>query len=68
MSKLREFIFKNDKGEEKKVEAMSLKRAIKSVQTNFKEKIISGEWISKRGIEMTGFFKIPLGRKKKLSR
>ena len=68
MSKLREFIFKNDKGEEQKVESLSLKRAIKSVQTHFKDKIIFGEWISKKGEEMIAFFKIPVGRKKKLNR
>jgi len=68
MSKIREFIFKNDKGEEKKVEALSLKRAIKSVQTHFKDKFINGEWISKKGQEMTGIFKIPMGRKKKMGK
>jgi len=68
MSKKREFIFKNDKGEEQKVESLSLKRAIKSAQTHFKDKFIFGEWISKKGQEMTGIFKIPMGRKKKLGR
>ena len=41
MSKMREFLFKNDKGDEKKVESISLKKAIKSAQSHFKDKIIS---------------------------
>ncbi len=68
MSKMREFLFKNDKGDEKKVESISLKKAIKSAQSHFKDKIIQGEWISKKGEEMIAFFKIPIGRKKKLNR
>ena len=37
MSKMRLFKFWNDKGDEKEKEAISLKKAIMSVQSDFKE-------------------------------
>ena len=39
-------------GDEKEKEALSLKKAIMSVQSDFKDKMISVEYISKKGKEM----------------
>jgi uncharacterized Zn-binding protein involved in type VI secretion len=51
MSKKREFIFKNDKGEEKKVEAMSLKRAIhvRFVNAGSSTVRVSGSFVARIG-------------------
>ena len=38
MAKMRLFKFWNEKGDEKEREAVSLKKAIRSVQTEFKDK------------------------------
>ena len=40
MKKMREFVFWNDKGQEEKTEQMSLTKAVKSIQTKFKDKIV----------------------------
>jgi hypothetical protein len=63
MAKMRLFKFWNEKGEEKEKEAMSLKKAIMSVQSDFKDKMISVEYISKKGKEMCHSVIIPIGRK-----
>ena len=63
MAKMRIFKFWNEAGEEKETEQLSLKKAIMSVQSNFKDKMISVEYISKKGKEMCHGVLIPIGRK-----
>ena len=60
---MRKFLFWNEAGEEKETEQLSLKKAIMSVQGNFKDKMISVEYISKKGKEMCHGVLIPIGRK-----
>ena len=43
MSKMRIFKFWNENGDEKEKEAMSLKKAVMSVQGDFKESVIGVE-------------------------
>ena len=57
---MRIFKFWNEAGEEKEKEAMSLKKAIMSVQGDFKDNVIGVEFISKKGKKIV---KIPIGRK-----
>ena len=47
----------------KKKKQISLKKAIMSVQSDFKDKMISVEYISKKGKEMCHSIFIPIGRK-----
>ena len=63
MSKMRLFKFWNADGVEKEKEDISLKKAVKSVQGDFKDKMISVEYISKKGKEMCHGVMIPIGRK-----
>ena len=49
MPKMRKFLFWNEAGEEKEKEALSLKKAIMSVLSDFKDRMISDEYISKKG-------------------
>ena len=63
MAKMRLFKFWNANGDEKEKEAISLKKAIMSVQSDFKDKMISVEYISKKGKEMCHGVMIPIGRK-----
>ena len=63
MAKMRLFKFWNANGDEKEKEALSLKKAIMSVQSDFKDKMISVEYISKKGKEMCHSVMIPIGRK-----
>jgi len=63
MAKMRLFKFWNEKGDEKERESVSLKKAVRSVQTEFKDKMISVEYISKKGKEMCHSVLIPIGRK-----
>ena len=63
MAKMRLFKFWNEKGDEKEREAVSLKKAVRSVQSEFKDKMISVEYISKKGKEMCHSVLIPIGRK-----
>ena len=63
MPKMRMFKFWNEAGDEKEKEAMSLKKATMSVQSDFKDKIIGVEYISKRGKKIIDSIKIPVGRK-----
>ena len=60
---MRMFKFWNEAGDEKEKEALSLKKAIMSVQSDFKDKMISVEYISKKGKEMCHSIFIPIGRK-----
>ena len=60
---MRKFLFWNEAGEEKEKEAMSLKKAVMSVQSNFKDRMISVEYISKKGKDMCHGIMIPIGRK-----
>jgi len=62
-------IFKiTDGTETKDVEAMSYKKAVKSYQGSSKSKMITIEWMTKAGELFVKDQKIPLGRKKKISR
>ena len=63
MPKMRKFLFWNEAGEEQEKEAISLKKAVMSVQSNYKDNLISVEYISKRGKQVTQSVKIPMGRK-----
>ena len=63
MSKMRIFKFWNEKGEEKEREAISFKKAVMSVQSDFKDAKIAVEYISKKGKEMFHYIAIPMGRK-----
>ena len=67
MPKMRKFLFWNEAGEEKEKEALSLKKAVMSVQSDFKDRMISVEYISKKGKEMCHGIMIPIGRKIKLA-
>ena len=60
---MRIFKFWNEAGDEKEKEAMSLKKATMSVQNDFKDRMISVEYISKNGKEMCHSIMIPIGRK-----
>ena len=63
MAKMRLFKFWNADGVEKEKEDISLKKATRSVQGDFKDKMISVEYISKKGKEMCHGVMIPIGRK-----
>ena len=68
MAKMRKYSFWNDKGDEKEVEKMSFKTAVKSVQEEFKNQLVGFEYISKKGKKIISSIQLPLGRKKKLGR
>ena len=68
MAKMRKFSFWNDKGDEKEVEKMSFKTAVKSIQEEFKNQLVGFEYISKKGKKIISSIQLPLGRKKKLGR
>jgi len=63
MSKMRMFKFWNADGVEKEKEEISLKKAVRAVQGDFKDRMISVEYISKKGKEMCHSIIIPIGRK-----
>ena len=63
MAKMRTYKFWNEAGDEKEKEEMSLKKAVRSVQGDFKDKIIGVEYISKKGKKIIDSIKIPMGRK-----
>ena len=48
MAKMREFLFWNNQ-DKRKEENTSFKKAVKSVQENFKNQLIGYEYISKKG-------------------
>ena len=63
MAKMRKYLFWNEAGEEKEKESMSLKKAVMSVQGDYKDKMISVEYITKKGKKIAQSVKIPMGRK-----
>ena len=63
MAKMRKFLFWNESGEEKEKEALSLKKAVMSVQGDYKDKVIGVEYISKKGKNISTSINIPIGRK-----
>ena len=63
MAKMRIFKFWNEQGDEKEVEKMSLKKAVMSVQGDFKDDVIGVEFISKKGKKIETSIRIPIGRK-----
>jgi|TARA_B110000444_G_C18762043_1_gene558040 hypothetical protein len=63
MAKMRIFKFWNEAGDEKEKEAMSLKKAVMSVQGDFKDKFIGVEYMSKKGKQISDSVQIPMGRK-----
>lgn len=65
---MRKFLFWNENGDEKEVEKLSLKTAVRSVQSDFKDKFIGVEYISKKGKQISETIQLPWGRKKKLSK
>ena len=67
MPKMRTFKF-DDGSEVKDVEALSLKKSIKSFQGSSKAKMVTIEWTTKNGEVFVKDQQLPLGRKKKLGR
>jgi len=63
MSKMRLYKFLNENGDEKEKEAMSLKKAVMSVQGDYKDRFISVEYVSKKGKQISQSVEIPMGRK-----
>ena len=63
MAKMRKFLFWNESGEEKEKEALSLKKAVMSVQGDYKDEVIGVEYVSKKGKQISTSVKIPMGRK-----
>ena len=55
--------FWNENGDEKEVEKMSLKKAVMSVQGDYKDRFISVEYVSKKGKQISQSVEIPMGRK-----
>ena len=68
MAKMRKFLFWNEAGNEKEKESMSLTKAVKLVQADFKDRFIGVEYISKKGKEISQTIELPWGRSKKLGR
>ena len=63
MSKMRIFKFWNEAGDEKEKEEISLKKAVRAVQGDYKDKFISVEYITKKGKNISQSIQIPMGRK-----
>ena len=63
MAKMRKFLFWNESGEEKEKEALSLKKAVMSVQGDYKDKVFGVEYVSKKGKNISTSINIPIGRK-----
>ena len=63
MAKMRKFLFWNEAGEEKEKEEMSLKKAVRAVQGDYKDKFISVEYTTKKGKSIETSVRIPMGRK-----
>ena len=53
MAKMRKFLFWNEAGDEKEKEALSLKKAVMAVQGDYKDKLISVEYVSKKGKQIS---------------
>ena len=60
---MRIFKFWNENGDEKEKEAISLKKAVMSVQGDYKDKVIGVEYVTKKGKKISQSVKIPMGRK-----
>ena len=60
---MRIFKFWNENGDEKEKEAISLKKAVRSVQGDYKDKFISVEYVTKKGKNISQSIEIPMGRK-----
>ena len=58
----------NESGQDEKKENTSFKKAVKSVQENFKNQLIGYEYISKKGKKIISSIQLPMGRKKKIGR
>ena len=65
---MRKFLFWNEAGDEKEKESMSLTKAVKLIQADFKDRFIGVEYISKKGKEISQTIELPWGRSKKLGR
>ena len=63
MKKMRIFKFWNENGDEKEKEALSLKKAVMSVQNDYKDKVIGVSYTSKKGKLIETSVNIPMGRK-----
>ena len=63
MKKMRIFKFWNENGDEKEKEALSLKKAVMSVQGDYKDKVIGVSYTSKKGKLIETSINIPMGRK-----
>tara|TARA_B100000424_G_scaffold145192_1_gene110453 strand:- start:461 stop:733 length:273 start_codon:yes stop_codon:yes gene_type:complete len=63
MKKMRIFKFWNENGDEKEKEALSLKKAVMSVQGDYKDKVIGVSYTSKKGKLIETSVNIPMGRK-----
>ena len=68
MAKMRKLLFWNEARDEKEKESMSLTKAVKLVQADFKDRFIGVEYISKKGKEISQTIELPWGRSKKLGR
>ena len=68
MAKMRIFKFWNESGQEEEKESMSFKKAVKSIQENFKNQLVGFEYISKKGKKIVSSIRLPIGRKKKIGR
>ena len=60
---MRIFKFWNENGDEKEKEEISLKKAVRAVQGDYKDKFISVEYITKKGKNISQSIEIPMGRK-----
>ena len=65
---MRTFEFCNAKGIEETTNQLSLKRAVKAIQSKFKDRFIGVKYFSKRGYQVEETIELPWGRKKKLSK
>ena len=63
MKKMRIFKFWTENGDEKEKEALSLKKAVMSVQGDYKDKVIGVSYTSKKGKLIETSINIPMGRK-----
>ena len=61
---MRKFLFWNEAGDEKEKESMSLTKAVKLVQADFKDRFIGVEYISKKGKEISQTIELPWGGQK----
>ena len=67
MPKMRQFKF-NDGTEEKVIDSLSWKKAVKSFQASSKAKMVSMEWVTKKGEVFVKEQKLRLGRQKKIGK